>query len=259
MNDLKHLVEKGMQENPDADVFSILYDGKKLWVKNARPTGSNAFHKFAYRLIGNPLIVPVNDKSASEAALYEATKLQRLHDLGINVPRVRESTERYFALEDCGPTINDLMHDTLVSDPPALFEKVVEQLSILHNQNEFHGSSQIKNFTYMQESDAVYFIDFEESFDEKVAMADLQFRDLILFLLSLSRLKIALDYAPLLEKYIALTGKEDILERFRILISKVSFLMAVIPNKQVWKLLDNDTKGIYTLLKQIQQIPELKK
>jgi len=256
MNDLKELIQEGKERHLNEDVFSIQYQGKKLWVKNARPTGSNTFHKYAYKLIKNPLIVPVNDKSPQEAARYEASKIQRLHTLNIHVPAVIESTDNYFVLEDCGPTINDLMHNDLVPNPMQLFQKVVTELSRLHNINEFHGSSQIKNFTYNSESDSVCFIDFEESFDTSIVIEDLQFRDLILFLLSLSRLKISLDNEPLLDTYIRLTGKKDVLKRFHVLISKVSFLMKIMHYKSIWNLLDNDTKGIYTLLKQIDRIPE---
>ena len=258
MNNLKEITKEAMQKNLDADVFSIIYKGQKLWVKKARRTGSNTFHKWAYKLIKDPIIVPVNDKSPQEAIHYEASKIQQLHDLGIHVPKVIDITDNYFIMEDRGPTINDLMHNNLVNDPMALFEKVVTQLSILHNKNAFHGSSQIKNFTYQTEKDAVFFIDFEESFDEHINIEDLQFRDLMLFLLSLSRLRIPLDYAPLLNTYIRLTGKKDIHQRLRTLTAKVSFLMRIMHYKSIWNLLDNDTKGIYTLLQQIRQIPSTK-
>ena len=260
MSDLKAIIKEALRKKPDEDVFSVIYDDQKLWIKKARSTGSNTFHKWAYKLIKNPLIVPVDEKSPQEAIQHEASKIKRLFALGIHVPKVIDSTtDGYFILEDRGPTINDLMHNNLVNDPMALFEKVVTQLSNLHNKNEFHGSSQIKNFTYQAEQDAVFFIDFEESFDKSIAIEDLQFRDLILFLLSLSRLDIPLDYESLLDTYIQLTGKKDVLKRFQVLISKVSFLMQIMRYKSVWNLLDNDTKGIYTLLQQIKLIPVIKK
>ena len=84
------------------------------------------------------------------------------------------------------------MHKDLLDDPMEVFEKIIAALAKLHNLKAFHGSSQIKNFTY--EEGQISFIDFEESFTQEVDIEELQFRDLFLFLLSLSRLDREFDY-----------------------------------------------------------------
>jgi len=252
MSELERIILQGLQQNKEEDVFSIVYENKKLWVKKARKTGSRRFHKFAYGIYKHPLIIPVENKDLQQAVAHESSKIQRLYDLGVSVPKIIKTTNEYFILEDCGPTVNDLMHNHLVDTPMDLFEKIIGQLATLHNLKEFHGSSQIKNFTY--HDNKVYFIDFEESFDKKTDIKELQFRDLFLFLLSLSRLDGEFDYEKLIQKYISLTGNKDVIQKFHTLISKVSFLMSLIKNKTVWKFLDNDTKGIYKLLLQIKEI-----
>jgi len=252
MSDIEVIIQQGLQQNLNEDVFSVVYKNKKLWVKKARKTGSRRFHKLVYSIYKHPLIIPVENKDLKQAVAHESSKIQRLYKLGISVPKVIKTTNEYFILEDCGPTVNDLMHKQLVDNPMDLFEKIIIELATLHNLKEFHGSSQIKNFTYTDSQ--VYFIDFEESFNKKVAIEELQFRDLFLFLLSLSRLNIEVDYEKLLQKYIALTHNEKIIDKFHTLIAKVSFLMKLIKNKTIWKLLDNDTKGIYKLLLQLKEI-----
>ena len=203
-------------------------------------------------LYKHPLIIPVDNKDPQEAVAHESSKLQHLYALGIPVPKVIQTTADYFVLEDRGPTVNDLMHKDLLDDPMEVFEKIIAALAKLHNLKAFHGSSQIKNFTY--EEGQVSFIDFEESFTQEVDIEELQFRDLFLFLLSLSRLDREFDYERLLRRYIALTDNKEIISKFHGLIKKVSFLMKLIKNRTVWKLLDNDTKGIYKLLLQIKEI-----
>ncbi len=252
MNELDDIIQKALDKNLNEDVFSVRYNNKKLWVKKARPTGSRFFHKFVYTLYKHPLIIPVDTKDSQEAAAHESSKIQHLHDLGISVPKVIQTGPDYFVLEDRGPTVNDLMHKDLLNDPMEVFEKIISALAKLHNLKEFHGSSQIKNFTYKKGE--VSFIDFEESFTEQVEIEELQFRDLFLFLLSLSRLDREFNYEKLLRSYIALTKKEEIIDKFHSLIKKVSLLMKLIQNRTVWKFLDNDTKGIYKLLLQIKEI-----
>ncbi len=252
MSDIGVIIQQGLQQNQNEDVFSIVYENKKLWVKKARMTGSRRFHKLVYGIYKHPLIIPVANKDLKQAVAHESSKIQRLYKLGVSVPKVIKTTNEYFILEDCGPTVNDLMHKQLIDKPMDLFEKIIIELATLHNLKEFHGSSQIKNFTYTDGQ--VYFIDFEESFDKKVDIEELQFRDLFLFLLSLSRLDGEFNYEKLLQKYIALTHNEKIIGKFHTLITKVSFLMKLIKNKTIWKFLDNDTKGIYKLLLQLKEI-----
>jgi len=252
MSELDSIIQKGLDENAEEDVFFVTYNDKKLWVKKARSTGSRSFHKFVYSLYKHPLIIPVDSKDPQEAVAHEASKIQHLYNLGISIPKVLRTNPDYFVLEDRGPTVNDLMHKDLLDDPMKVFEKIIAALAKLHNLKEFHGSSQIKNFTY--EEGELSFIDFEESFTEEVAIEELQFRDLFLFLLSLSRLDREFDYEKLLRKYIVLTHNDGIIDKFHRLITKVSFLMKLIQNRTIWKLLDNDTKGIYKLLLQIKEI-----
>lgn len=122
----------------------------------------------------------------------------------------------------------------------------------IHKQHEFHGATQLKNLTYQNEN--VYFIDFEESFDTNIGIRELQFRDLFLFLFSLSKEQVTVDYEKLIRSYIVLTNNSDFIERFHKLIKKVSLLMRIIENKTVWKMLDKDTKSVYKLLKILKNI-----
>ncbi len=250
MNDI--IVEK-IKDNPKIEIFDIEFKGKKMWVKRARGTGSNLLHKLVYRLTKNPIVIPVENKTPREALLFESSKLQKLDTLSIPVPKVIKIAKEYFIIKDCGATVHHLVKNNVVDDPTELFEKIVIQLAKLHNLSQFHGGSQIKNFTY--QNNQVYFIDFEESFNAEVNIKELQFRDLFLFLFSISKLTIEVDYENLIKKYITLTKNKDVIEKFHTLTSKVSFLMKVVENSIVWNLIDRDTKSVYRLLQQLQNIP----
>lgn len=252
MSSLVQLAENKILKDPKLEIFSLVYKEKKVWVKKARGTGSHLFHKLAYLLTQNTIVIPVENKSPQEAVKFESTKLQRLSALSIPVPKVLETEETYFIIEDCGPTIRYLLKNNLVSDPTKLFEKIISALALMHNANEYHGASQIKNITYKE--DKIYFIDFEESFNQEIDIDDLQFRDLFLFLFSLSRLNMEIDFESIILKYIALTGNKDVIQKFHTLISKVSFLIKLIENKMIWKYLDRDTKSVYLLLQKLKNI-----
>jgi tRNA A-37 threonylcarbamoyl transferase component Bud32 len=252
VNKLNQLIEKSIQEDPGSEIFSIIYEEEKFWVKRARKTGSNLLHKFAFFLSKNPIVTPVETKTDKESLKFESSKLQRLYALSIAVPKVIDRNEKYFIIEDCGQTVKHLIKNDPENYLVKLLDKIVTQLATLHNLGEFHGGSQIKNFTY--KNGKVYFIDFEESFNRDIDIKELQFRDLFLFLFSLSKLNTEINYESLLRKYITLTKNRNVIEKFHTLTSKVSFLMKLVENKIVWSLIDSDTKSIYRLLQDLKKI-----
>jgi len=252
MNEIEAIIADRIEENSKLEIFDINIEGKKLWVKRARKTGSNLLHKLTYRITQNPIVIPVENKSPQEALQFESSKLKRLYDLSIPVPEVIDTNKIYFILEDCGPTVHHLISNTLVENPEQQLEEIIIQLANLHNLNEFHGGSQIKNFTY--KNNKIYFIDFEESFDRDIDIKELQFRDLFLFLFSISKLNIDIDYESLIRKYISLTKNKNVIEKFHTLISKVSFLIKIVENKVIWNILDRDTKSVYRLLQDFKKI-----
>ncbi len=253
MNSMNEIIVEKIKNNPKIEIFDIDIEGKKIWVKRARKTDSNLLHKLAYILTKNPIVIPVEKKTPQEALKFESSKLQELDTLSISVPRVIKTSKEYFIIEDCGVTVYHLVKNNLINDPIELFDKVIIQLALLHNLDKYHGGSQIKNFTY--KNDQIYFIDFEESFNRDIDIKELQFRDLFLFLFSISKLNIEVDYERLIKKYITLTKNKDIIEKFHILASKVNFLMKLIENRIIWNLIDRDTKSVYRLLQQLQNIP----
>jgi tRNA A-37 threonylcarbamoyl transferase component Bud32 len=253
MNNIDIIINEKIQKNPKIEIFNITFNSKKLWVKRARKTGSNLFHKLIYKLIKNSLLIPVQDKNPKDSIEYEASKLTRLRALNISVPRLITKEENYFVIEDCGSTVAHLFYHNQIKDQMQLCKKVIRQLATLHNINEFHGASQIKNFTYLNEK--IYFIDFEESFDKSIDIKDLQFRDLFLFLFSIQKMNIDVDYHSLIELYNKLTKKQDTIQRLHSLVKKVSTLMKILENRYIWKLVDRDTKSVYKMMIEFKNIP----
>ena len=250
MSDLHNLITEKFKEDPKLEIFSIELDGKKVWVKKARKTGSNSFHKLMYKLTKNPLLVPVQNKSPKDALLHEAEKLEKLRQLDIPVPKIIDKKEAYFIMEDCGPTVGHLFYHEQIKNPKHVCKSVMIQLATLHKQGEFHGGSQLRNFAY--NNDDIYFIDFEESFDKSINIEELQFRDLFLLLFSLQKMRIPIDLVELIELYGQMTDKTDTMQRLHTLKKKVSFLMKIIENKYIWKVLDNDSKSVYNLFKVLE-------
>jgi len=236
---------------PKLEIFKKNFDNRDLWVKFARPTGSNLFHRFIYRLTKNPILIPVKTKSSLETLQYEVKKLKDLHSKSIQVPLIVHDNDDFFVLEDCGKTVHEQIKYNLIANIDELLIKTIDELAKLHNLNEYHGASQIKNFTY--DNSKVYLIDFEESFDDTQDLKTLQFRDLFLFMFSVSKYNVDVDYIKLIQLYIDKTDNRDFFGRFSKLVSSVNFLMKIIELKFIWKILDNDTKSIYKLLKRLQK------
>jgi len=252
-DDLAKRIEAKIEQDPKVEIFSLETDNGKVWVKRARKTGSNLLHKCAFIFSKNPIVVPVETKTAYEALQYEASKLQRLYENSVPVPKLIVKSKTYFVIEDCGQTVKYLLQKLSNNETQALLEKIIFQLATLHNTNEYHGGSQVKNFTYKENK--IYFIDFEESFPGDIDIKELQFRDLFLFLFSISKLNIKVDYETLIEQYITITGNQTVIDKFHALTHTVSFLMKLVKNRIVWHFIDKDTKSIYRLLIHLENIP----
>jgi len=236
---------------PKLEIFKKSFDGRDLWVKFARPTGSNIFHRFIYKLTKNPILIPVKTKSSLETLQYEVKKLKDLNSKSIQVPLITHNNNDFFVLEDCGKSVHEQIKYGLTANIDELLIKTIDELAKLHNINEYHGASQIKNFTY--DNSKVYLIDFEESFDDMQDLKTLQFRDLFLFMFSVAKYNVDVDYIKLIQLYIDKTDNRDFFDRFSKLVASVSFLMKIVEVKFIWKILDNDTKSIYKLLKRLQK------
>lgn len=250
-NAIKKEVYAQLKINPKLEVLKITLENRDFWIKFTRQTRSNIFHHFIYLITKNPILIPVKTKSNFETTQYEISKLTNLHSKSIKVPLVVYKNSDFFVLEDCGKTVHEQIKYHFVDDIDNLLIKTIEELANLHNINEYHGASQIKNFTY--KNDKVYLIDFEESFNNEQDLKTLQFRDLFLFMFSIAKYDINVDYIKLIQLYIDKTGNIDFFQRFSKLLSSVSFLIKIVELKFIWRVLDKDTKSIYKLFKTLQK------
>lgn len=243
---IEQAAKEALAQNPDAEVMSIISEGKKYWVKRARKSGSRAFHRVAYGLLGHPLLVPSLPCDPSGALAHETGKLVRLAQKEIHVPKVVTQQNTFFVLEDQGSSVLNAIRNGEVSDANGVLEKVIALLASLHVKGEFHGGAQIKNFTCKDEK--VFAIDFEEAFDGAIPVADLQFRDLFLFLFSLAKHGIEADYAALIGLYEKQVSN-GASQRMRALARNLGWLTRLAHTGVMQKVLDQDSKSAFRLLR----------
>lgn len=219
------------QENKtnSAEVFSYTYNEKKYWVKKARATSSNSLHKFFYKLFSFDFLLPVKEKNAIEAMLFETDKLINFNNHGIKAANVVGRNNVFFVLEDSGTNVYHYLKRKEVDEKEKaqLLNETVKLLAKIHNNDFYHGGAQIRNFTHR--NGEVYTIDLEDSFDSRIDLKTLQFRDLLLFLLSLLKLKnrFVFDFNEVIYCYMDLTENRDFIDRLQKVSRKLSFLIPV--------------------------------
>lgn len=154
-------------EKSDQEIFSIIYEGKKYWIKKGRKTSSNIFHKLFYKILPFEVLLPVESKTEKESIIFETQKLIKFERLGINVPKVMGSNENFFVLSDCGTHIYDLMRQSKDEEFfNEILKKYILQLCKIHNSRQYHGGAQSRNFTFFENK--VFVIDLEDSFSKKI-------------------------------------------------------------------------------------------
>lgn len=259
----RKLVHKSLEEIAceqvclnSSEIFSIEFENQKYWVKKARQTKPNKIQSLFYKFLPFELLMPSLEKSAKEALEHETAKLELFRNNGINVPKVVYKCDEFFILEDVGETLNTLTRNRAISEEKMYYyvDKLLEELSKIHNNNLFHGGAQTRNFTY--QDGKVYAIDLEESFDKSIDIKVLQFRDVLLLLLSLVKIKanFDLDYTYIINKYIEQTGSIEIVSKLKKLAGKISFLIYLSDLSFIHKLLGSDVKGFFKLFKILQKL-----
>ena len=240
---------------PD-EIFSEEYLGKRVWIKKARATASSKLHNFYYKLFSFEVLLPVSEKSKTDAILYETNKLIKFKTLGINTPEVIGRNSDFFVLEDCGKNVNSYIRKRDITKEKMYYfiDKLILELSNIHNCGEFHGGAQARNFIYKEGK--VFAIDLEDSFEESVDIKLLQFRDLLLFLLSLTktRAKFELDFNYIVNKYISLTKNDDFIAKLNSLTKKISFLIFLSEIKFINNLLGRDVKIFFRFFRIIKEL-----
>lgn len=233
------------------EIFSIIYNDEKYWVKKARPTRSTNWHRLFYALCSFDVLIPSENKSGEETILHETSKLNLFREKGIHTPHVMYQCEDFFILEDCGETLNTLTRNKSITKEQMYYylDKLLFELAKIHNQNLFHGGAQTRNFTYKDSN--IYAIDLEESFDSTIDVSVLQFRDFLLLLLSFIKIKASfdLDYNYIVQKYVSLTNNSSIIVKLKKLANKISFLIHLSDKPWIQKLLRSDAKGFFKLFK----------
>ncbi|WP_044418010.1 kinase [Halarcobacter anaerophilus] len=248
------LIKKSKQSSEE--IVPVVFDNKKYWLKKARSTKSLFSHRFFYFLTKFEILFPVENKTAKEAMEYETSKIKKFKTLGLNTPLVVFQNSDFFVLEDCGKNVNSYIRKRDITKEKMYFfiDKVILELSKIHNSKQFHGGAQARNFTFKE--DKIYAIDLEDSFKDDVDLKLLQFRDFLLLLLSFTktRANFELDFNYIIDKYITLTKNYEFKKRLKNLANKLSFFIFLSDIKFINKILGRDGKSFFKLLKILKNL-----
>ncbi len=251
--------EKTLKEtfkNTNSEIFSSAYENKKVWVKKARATYSSKLHYFYYKIFPFEILLPVQNKSSEETVFFETNKLIKFKKLGIKTPEVIGRNEDFFVLEDCGKNVNSYIRKRDIKKDKMYYfiDKLIIQLANIHNNNEFHGGAQARNFTY--KDGEIFVIDLEDSFKKDTDLKLLQFRDLVLFLLSLTKTRASyeLDFKYIINKYIKLSKNDDFIQKLNTMAKKISYLIYISELKFINKILGRDLKIFFKFFKILNEL-----
>jgi len=239
-----------------SEIFSSFFNEEKIWIKKSRKTESSKLHKFYYFIFPFEILIPVSHKTAKEALLFETSKIEYFKTLNINTPSVLYKNDDLFVLKDCGKSINSYIRKRDITKEKMYYylDKTILELSKIHNSGNFHGGAQARNFTY--DNGLVNAIDLEDSFNDKIELETLQFRDLVLFLISLTKTRASfdLDYNYIIEYYILQTNKKESKLKLFKLANKMSWIISIFELKFINRLLGRDVKGFIKLFKTLREL-----
>jgi tRNA A-37 threonylcarbamoyl transferase component Bud32 len=255
--DFETFVVKLNKQN-DNEIFSFEYNSEKFWLKKARATSSNLFHKFCFKFFSYDILIPVESKLPEESVIFESSKLELFLEYSINVPRTIFKNKDFFVMSDSGNAIYSYLKKGDISSSEFYYylDKTVDALCEIHNKGFYHGGAQTRNFTY--KNGKVFAIDLEDSFDNnKADLKTLQFRDFFLLLLSMTKVdNFDFSYSHIIDKYIEQTKNNDFKEKLEDLYSSLDFLVKLNQNSLFHKIFPRDVKGFCKLLEELRDYNE---
>ena len=251
MNSFEDIAKKEYEKSNN-DIFPFIFEEKQYWLKKARATKPDKIQKFFYKFFPFELLIPPIVKSSKEALLYEISKLEKFKELGINTPVIAYKCEDFFVLEDSGNSVNAYLRNKDISEDRFYFfvDKLIFELSKIHNFSQFHGGSQLRNFTF--KDDKVFVLDFEESFETDVDIKTLQYRDFLLFLLSFIKIKevnFKIDYENIINKYCELTNNIEFKQKLIRFSKKLRFFLWLYEKDFIKKIVGSDVKYFFEFIK----------
>lgn len=251
--ELEQRIEEQLKEG-DCEVLKLLYKDDFVWIKQARETKSNNFHKFAYSITKIRGMMPVEDKTKEQTLYYEVSKIKRLKQKGIKVPSIIGCNKKLFALEDTGKDVRSYLSnkEIPIKEVESTIEKCTNILSVMHNADEYHGGPQVKNYTV--KDGIISAIDFEDSFSKNVNLKDIKYRDFFLFLVSLAELRREVNYKEVIEIYKKNTNNLTIDKELKKVAWNLNFLVKIVEIEFLKKKFSKDVIYNYNLIKALQQL-----
>lgn len=182
-NDLKALIHQTHTQSSKR-IFSIFWQGQKLWVKWAIPSKGKIYHLLQYGMQWmHPLLRPTVCKGGSAALLQEMQRLTYLKNHHICVPTVLDHTPHYLILSDLGPSFTDLLKEAM--DPLALLSKAALGIAALHQKGHYCSTGLLRDLTLFRTN--IGFLDAEEDLGTVMNISAAQTRNVLMFWLSAVR------------------------------------------------------------------------
>jgi tRNA A-37 threonylcarbamoyl transferase component Bud32 len=170
-------------------VFSITYDGHKLWVKTAgapRLRSSVLLQRAIAALFALPILRPARNRAGAMGLAAEAGAARHLAAAGFPVPGVLACTGQWLVLSDAGEALEARLNATAdIEQRWQMIHAAGRLLARLHAANLWHGGAQIRNFSW--HNGAPGLLDLEDHDLPGMTLPEKQARDLLLFLYSLMR------------------------------------------------------------------------
>ncbi|PSM51725.1 lipopolysaccharide heptosyltransferase I [Campylobacter blaseri] len=236
-------------------ISKIKFKNKIYWLKKARQTGPRKIQSFYSKIFNFDILILPEKKDKKNSLNYEYEKNLYFSKNGINVPRIRYKNDEFFIMEDSGKTLHELLKTCNEDEIKNLIDLSLEQLSKIHNIKEYHGGSQTRNFTYI--NDKMYVIDFEESFDAKTRLDVLQFRDFLLYLLSFTKIKNKkIDYRYIINRYIELTNNSFVEKKLLSYSKALKPFLKICNISFIKKRLGSDVKNFLNLFSDIEKLDD---
>ncbi len=179
-----------LKENPTLTVVKGELEGKIFWIKKVSPSKRTFWHalqSFLALVLRQPVIACTAIKGGQSALKNELETLKKFYESGIRVPKILASDDSVLVLSHLGQGLDRILseNDNLDFQKEILI-KAMKLLSHVHKKNLVHGRPYIRDMILCDDGE-IGLVDFEETPQTAMSLAQAQARDVWLFMAAVAR------------------------------------------------------------------------
>jgi len=188
--ELYEQLQKEVEENGAGRMHSFLWQGERVWLKQAEKVRNStwiSFSRWVCGILGMQIFQPGSTPDGAKALKLETGRLRRMTRLGLPVPKLIGAGPGWLVIADAGRPADKVLTDWELPHGYRLtvLRELARSLACLHKAGFHHGRPALRDMAWNGEKRKVAVFDLEDGILPGLRPEKRKQRDFLLFIQSI--------------------------------------------------------------------------